>query len=377
MNKKKIIFFINSLKFFLSHRINLADTAYNNNYEVVIVAKNDLNSNLSYPSYLKKYKFIDLNIRNSNLNIFSEIKNLIFIKKTIREQKPYICHFITVKSIFYAAILHRELQNRKIVISFSGIGSILANKKITSFLSKKIFLVLIKKILSFDNTRIIFQNKDDKNFIKDHSNFSNYKSYIIPGSGINLKNFSYKKILKKNCINFLFASRLLLDKGLLEFLNASQLILDNKYIATFTIIGEVDTFNPSSIDIKKINKWKNGVNKFFYGYQENVKKYIEYSDVVVLPSYREGYPKILIEASAIGRLILATNVPGCKDCVEDGVNGFLVEVNSHQSLYEGMIKLINRKNSFEMMSINSRKIAEKKYDISRVNEKHLMIYNSF
>lgn len=374
MNKKKIIFFINSLKFFLSHRINLAETTYNNNYEVILVAKKDLNS---IPPHLKKYKFIDLNIRNSNLNIFSEIKNLIFIKKIIREHKPNICHFITVKSIFYAALLHKEFQNTKIVISFSGIGSILSNKKITSFLSKKIFLKSIKKILSFENIRIIFQNEDDKNFIKEHASFLDYKSYIIPGSGINLKSFSFKKILKKNHINFLFASRLLLDKGLLEFLDASQLVLDNKYSATFTIIGEIDTLNPSSIDIKKVNKWKNGVDKFYFGYQNDIKKFIEYSDIVVLPSYREGYPKILIEASAIGRLILATNVPGCKDCVEDGINGFLVEVKSHKSLYKGMIKLMNSKTNFEMMSINSRKIAEKKYDISAVNEKHLMIYNSF
>ena len=102
---------------------------------------------------------------------------------------------------------------------------------------------------SCKNTRIIFQNEDDKKFIKQSSNFLDYKSYIIPGSGINLQKFSYKKIIKKNHVNFLFASRLLIDKGLQEFITASQLILDNKYDATFTIIGEIDNLNPSCIDI--------------------------------------------------------------------------------------------------------------------------------
>jgi len=374
MKKKKIIFFINSLRFFLSHRINLAEITFNNNYDVIIVAKKDINS---IPQHLKKYKLIDLSIRNSNLNIFSEIQNLKFITNIIKEHKPDICHFITVKSIFYAALLHRKLRNTKIVLSFSGIGSILSNKKITSFISKIIFLKSIKKILSLKNIRIIFQNEDDKNFIKKNTNFLDYKSYIIPGSGINLNDYSYKKIKKKNNVNFLFASRLLLDKGLQEFIDASQLILDNKYDATFTIIGEVDTLNPSSININKVNEWKNEDSKFYHGFQSDIKEFLEYSDIVVLPSYREGFPKILIEASAIGRLILASNVPGCKDCVEDGVNGFLFEVKSYKSLYEGMVKLINNKINFDIMSINSRKIAEKKYDISIVNKKHLMIYNSF
>ena len=366
MSRKKIIFFINSLSFFISHRINIAEKVFENNIEVIIVAKKDLQT---IPSEIKKFKFIDINIRDPNF--FTEIKNIQLIKKIIQEHKPSFCHFITVKSIFYAAIIKKSLQNTNVVLSFSGIGSIASNKKILSFFSKIIFFSLLK------NIRLIFQNYDDQKLIMNYYNFPNHKSYIIHGSGVDLEEFSFKKIIIKENLNFLFASRLLLDKGLLEFIKASQKILDNGFNATFTIIGELDKSNPSKINLKEIHKWIDDKNKFFYAYRKDVKKFIEYSDVVVLPSYREGFPKILIEASAVGRAILTTRVPGCKDCVNENVNGILVNPKDYLSLYEGMNKILNNKDNLERMSYHSRKIAEKKYDINSVNKKHIMIYNSF
>ena len=181
---------------------------------------------------------------------------------------------------------------------------------------------------------------------------------------------------KKKKLNFLFASRLLVDKGIKEFLFASNKILDDGYNATFTIIGDIDKLNPSFINLKLIKSWINN-NKFYYGFQKNIIKFIEYSDVVVLPSYREGFPKLLIEASAIGRPILATNVPGCKECVIINTNGFLVKPRNKLSLYEGMKKIFSNFDNLEKMSLESRKIAENNYSIEKVNKKHLEIYKSF
>lgn len=374
MHKKKIIFFVNSLKFFISHRLSIAEIAYKNNFDIIIVAKKDLDV---LPSSFENFKFINLNIRNSNINIFNEIKNIFLIRNIIHKHNPYICHFITVKSIFYASLLYKSLRDVNLVISFSGIGSISLNKNIISIISKKLFLLVVVKILSFKNIRIIFQNSDDKKFIQKSYNFSEDKSFIIPGSGVNLDNFSFKKLIKKNKINFLFASRLLIDKGLHEFIKASNKLLDEDFSVTFTIIGEIDKLNPSNIDFKIIDIWNDNKNKFYYGYQKNIKKYIESSDVVVLPSYREGFPKILIEASSIGRAILTTDVPGCKECVVNNTNGILVKSNDYVSLYKGMKKLALNIDKLQVMGRNSRNIAEKKYDIAIVIEKHLLIYNSF
>ena len=157
---------------------------------------------------------------------------------------------------------------------------------------------------------------------------------------------------KKKKMNFLFASRLLVDKGIKEFLFASNKILDDGYNATFTIIGDVDKLNPSFINQNIIKSWTNK-NKFYYGFQKNVSKFIERSDVVVLPSYREGFPKLLIEASAIGRPILTTNVPDAKNA-RSNINGFS-KAEDKFSLYEGMKKIFSNLDNLEKMSLESRK----------------------
>ncbi len=373
MDNKKIIFFVNSLKFFLSHRINLAKTAFNNNFQVIIVACKDIEK---IPENLKNYKFIHLDIRGSGINIINEMKTIYTINLIIDKYKPNICHFITIKSIFYASILNRKFKFRNIVISFTGIGSISSNTRFKTVIFKKIFSIFINKLLNLENLKIIFQNKDDLNYIYNLNKFNRNNSYLIQGSGVDLSKFYYRKLIKKKKLNFLFASRLLVDKGIKEFLLASNKILEDGYKATFTIIGDIDKLNPSFINLNIIKSWIND-NKFYYGFQKNIIKFIEYSDVVVLPSYREGFPKLLIEASAIGRPILATNVPGCKDCVVNNINGFLVKSRNQLSLYEGMKKIISNLDNLEKMSLESRKIAENNYSIEKVNKKHLEIYKSF
>ncbi len=373
MDNKKIIFFVNSLKFFLSHRINLAETAFNNNFKVIIVACKDIEK---IPENLKNYKFIHLDIRGSGINIINEIKNIYKINLIIDKYNPHICHFITIKSIFYASILNRKFKSRNILLSFTGIGSISSNTRLQTVIFKKIFSIFIKKLLNLKNLKIIFQNKEDFNYVYKLNKFNQNNSYLIKGSGVDLNKFNYRKMQKKKKMNFLFASRLLVDKGIKEFLFASNKILDDGYNATFTIIGDVDKLNPSFINQNIIKSWTNK-NKFYYGFQKNVSKFIERSDVVVLPSYREGFPKLLIEASAIGRPILTTNVPGCKECVINNINGFLVKPRDKFSLYEGMKKIFSNLDNLEKMSLESRKIAENNYSIEKVNKKHLEIYKSF
>ena len=143
MNKKKIIFFVNSLKFFLSHRINLAKTAFENNFEVIIVAFMDVDQ---IPDNLKNYNFINLNIRGSGFNFINEIKNIYKINQIINRYNPEISHFITIKSIFYASILGKKFNSKNIVISFTGIGSISSDQSLKTIIFKFLFSFFIKKL---------------------------------------------------------------------------------------------------------------------------------------------------------------------------------------------------------------------------------------
>ena len=169
-------------------------------------------------------------------------------------------------------------------------------------------------------------------------------------------------------------SRLLKEKGVLEYLKASNLYLQDFNDASFTLIGDFDTANPSSVDRNLINSWSSQSNRNYLAYNKNTINHIGYSHVVVLPSYREGYPKILIDASAVGRAIITTNVPGCKECVIDNFNGYLIEVKNYFSLLNSFIKIIKNKKMLLIMSKNSRKIAEQRYSIKDVTKQHLDLY---
>ena len=171
-------------------------------------------------------------------------------------------------------------------------------------------------------------------------------------------------------------SRLLYDKGVVEFINASRSLIDNNCFADFTLIGDYDINNPSSLDPKIINHWKSFKNTNYLGFKKDIKNYLINSDVVILPSYREGMPKILLEASSIGRAIITTNVPGCKECVIDNKNGFVIEPKNTEKIVLAMMKFVTDKNLIHTMGIESRKIAEKEYSIYKVIRDHLSIYDS-
>ena len=372
MKNKGIVFYINSLKFFISHRINLAKLAHENKYKVIICCKVDTNY---LNEQVKNYKIININFRASELNFINECRNILKIRDIIKKNNTYIHHFITIKPIFYASLLRNMLTNSKVIISFSGIGFIASSHTFRAKLLKNIFIYFSKKLFKLHKIKIIFQNIDDYKLIKSYTNFQVSKSIIIPGSGIDLTKIKFSQLPNNSNLTFLLATRLLKDKGVLEFMEASKEILKLHTNIRFIILGSIDRNNPSYIDDKIIEKWKDDKNKFYKGYQNEIIEYIKNSDIIVLPSYREGMPKILIEANAVGRPIIATNVPGCKECVIDGVNGYLCEPKNTFSLINAFNKIIDNKDNFETMSKQSRIIAETKFSIEYVNKMHLRIYD--
>ena len=315
--------------------------------------------------------------RKSKFNLFSNIKNLLSFINTLRSlDKHNIIHAITIKPIVYLILSSSFIYQKKFVISFSGLGYFFINNNFITIIFRFIFFFYFKKFVIKNNPYIIFQNRDDlKYFQKQCSNL--IKRYrIIKGSGINLKEFNFHKQNFSDKINFTLISRILLDKGILEFMDASNQLLAQNIHANFIIIGDIDYNNPRSMKRSLLNEWQNGANKFYLGFKKNIKKHIIKSNVIVLPSYREGMPKILLEASAIGRPIITTDVPGCRECVINNYNGFLIKSKSNEHLKNSMLKFLNNNDQLVEMGIASNKIAVKNYSIDKVINDHLTIYES-
>jgi glycosyltransferase involved in cell wall biosynthesis len=248
-------------------------------------------------------------------------------------------------------------------------------KKYFFKIRKFFFNTLYKIIFKFPNIKVILQNNSDLNYLIKESNLNKKKVKIIKGSGVILNQFKFSKI-PKNLPIILMASRIISDKGVLEFINAIKYLKKNNFKGKFYLIGDIDHANPSAIKKSVVDLWKKEKIITYKNHQKNILKFIKKSTILVLPSYREGFPKILMEAAACGRPVITTNVPGCKDAVINKITGIIVPVKNHVALAKAIIDLCKNKNKLDRIGKAARKHAIKKFNIQDVVSKHLYIYNS-
>ncbi|MEL0208482.1 MAG: glycosyltransferase family 4 protein, partial [Gammaproteobacteria bacterium] len=235
-----------------------------------------------------------------------------------------------------------------------------------SYLKKLFFWVYRKFIIKADC--IFFQNRDDLKSFKN-LNFigENQQTLIVPGSGVNLKYFSFSDLPNINKLSFLMISRLLIDKGVIEYLDAAKHFINSYPRITFHLLGwgEENANSISRKDFKEINEQKN-IN--LIDTVDDVRPVIRSSHVLVHPSYHEGMPRSVLESMSMGRPIITTNAPGCRDSIIDGYNGYLVNARDSQSLIKAIAKIISSPSKLKNMSHNSRKLAEQKFDVRIVNK---------
>ena len=234
------------------------------------------------------------------------------------------------------------------------------------FINRSIITLLVENLLRFSlnkSQKIFFQNKYDQlHFIKSKIVKDKNKTAIIPGSGIDINKYNYSEISKFDQINFLLISRLLWDKGIGEFIKAAKKIKQKYQNVNFTILGSFISENPSSISLNIIKKWKEEKIVEFIDDVFDVRENIINSHCVVLPSYREGTPKSLLEAMSMGRPIITSDVPGCNHLIKNESNGFLCRVKDSIDLQNKMEKFINLESRKKIiMGLNGRNLVCEKY----------------
>lgn len=356
MKNKKIIIFANSLWNIKNFRIHLINKLINLNYNLYIIApKSD---DLDFIKNLE-CKFIPLNIHRKSINPLKEFIVLIKLFFIFKRIQPNIIISFTIKPNIYSSIISRILSIKNIV-TFTGLGSSLIRNNL---FKKFIFFILYN---SLKNTNFIFfQNKTDKEYMISKINYIKKNSEIVPGSGIDLKKFRYDLDFKNRIsdnVNILMISRILKDKGVYEYFNVSKKILANYSNVNFSFLGPFDQKNPSMITEKEFNKLLKQSNINYLGYDKNIIKHIVRSDVVVLPSYREGLPRSILEALAIGRPVIVSNVPGCIDLVDNEKNGYIFKITDINDFYLKLEKIINLSQQKRYkMGLIGRKLVENKY----------------
>jgi glycosyltransferase involved in cell wall biosynthesis len=219
---------------------------------------------------------------------------------------------------------------------------------------------------------VIFLNHDDPKDLIEHYDIEVNRFSILGGIGLNLDEYPYSKPILEP-IRFVFVGRLLAEKGVHEFLQAAQTV-KLKYPATeFMVLGDIDEANPGALSHNALEEYVEEELITHPGHVNNVSEWIAKSSVFVLPSYREGFPRSTQEAMAIGRAVITTDVPGCRETVIEGVNGFYVKPFSSDDLAEKMTRFIENKTLVKSMGLASHKIAVENYDSNKVNQELILI----
>lgn len=376
MKTKKLFLVINVDWFFLSHRLPIALEALQRGYDVTVFAIEEGGHGEEIRSH--GLKFVPLPTSRSGTNIFTELKVLFFLYRYYKKEKPDIIHHVAVKPVTYGSVAAKLANVPKVVNALSGLGFLFINAD-TNRMAHKIVTTVFNYGFKNPNLRFILQNNDDVQMIRKMKVLADEQIFRIKGSGVDLNEFSYSKeqMTPQEKVKILLPARMLWDKGVGEFVEAAKIIqkkLANK--TEFILAGNVDMGNRARIMETQLQAWTKEGYVNWIGYQKNIAEVIRSTHILVLPSYREGLPKSLIEACAIGRPIVTTDVPGCREVVEEGINGFLVPKKDSIQLADRIERLIKDKQLRIQMGEAGRKKAEAEFSIENVLEQTFDIYDS-
>tara|TARA_Y100000591_G_C21686588_1_gene620881 strand:- start:54 stop:962 length:909 start_codon:yes stop_codon:yes gene_type:complete len=298
---------------------------------------------------------------------------MLHIFKIIFKVKPDVIHFISIKPVLIGGVISRLFPTISKVFSITGLGSAFVKETIFSKVKFNLLTHLYSIALNQKKYKVIFQNNSDLNYILKNTNLKKSNCVLVPGSGVSLKQFKPKKFNFKDPI-IMFPSRMLAHKGIFEFIEAVRILKKKETDARFVLVGDIDKNNPSGIKIDLIRKWEEENIIEYWGHKEKMSSILSLATVIVLPSYREGFPKVLMEAAACGRPSITTNVPGCKDAVVHNYTGILIPVKNSRKLAKEIQNLLSNKFKIKQMGINARHYAVKNFDINRIVETHIKIY---
>ena len=369
----KLIIIVNELWFFLSHRLPVALAARNAGYEVHIASRSGTMDELEQLKQ-EQLQFHPINFHRSSTGLWQEFKTLLELNKLYKEIQPDIVHHVTIKPVLYGTLVARWVGGIQILSAISGLGYLFIAQGWKSSIRQKILLWGYRAILHSKKVWILFQNPDDQALFAQHKIIHPQHISIIKGSGVDLQQFAFSAI-PKGKIKIILVARMLWDKGVGEFVKAATVLKQQGVDADFLLVGSVDLGNPKSISIEQLEQWsKSGVVKWL-GERADIPQLVAKSHIAVLPSYREGLPKSLIEAAAVGRPIVTTNVPGCREVVKEGENGFLVPARDAKKLAAAIKKLTNNPKLLITMGKKSRLMAEQEFSIQKVISKTLALYS--
>ena len=366
--KKSIVICSNYAWTIYNFRLPLIRSLKAEGYEIIILTQFD-----GYEKYLfnEADKVLDLFISRKGINPFIDIISIFNILFRLFLIRPDFLLNFSIKPVIYGSIAAKIMRVPSASM-ITGLGTgFLLNNWITGII-KVLYRISIKH-----SHAVIFQNQDDLQIFKDNNLVNPNNCYISPGSGIDLESFKYEVFPHNKPEKLILIARMLKDKGIIEYIEAAEVVNKSHPDVIFQLLGPLGVENRSAISKKEMDYLTGSEYIEYLGETDNVKDFIKNSDCVILPSYREGTSRVLLEAAATGRPLIASNVTGCKEIIDHGVNGYLCKSKDSIDLAEKIMKFLNLSNEQKKeMGLNGRKKVKEEFDQEIVFKLYKRILNS-
>lgn len=314
---------------------------------------------------------IEYKLSRGGLNPFADLQSFLQLKKILKKIQPDIAFSYFAKPVIYGSMAAKAAKVPRIIGMLEGLGYTFTEQPEGQSIKTKLIRgiqVFLYKMAFPCLDKIIFLNPDDRYDLMNSYGLHVPEVHVLGGIGLNLLEYPFTE-MSVSPIKFLFIGRLLKEKGIHEFVQAAKLVKKIYPDTEFTVLGAIDHHNLGALQQKELDSLISSNIIQFPGHVNNIKDWIADNHVFVLPSYREGVPRSTQEAMAIGRAIITTDVPGCRETVVDGLNGFLVPKWDPEALAKKMIYFIEHPEQARLMGAESYKIAVEKFDAEKVNQR--------
>ena len=331
MNPKKIAIIANTTWNIYNFRLNIIRKLIAEGHEVIVMAPVD--KFITYTETMREVTHIPIrHLDRDSVNPIQDLRLLMELMRLYKKHKPDLILHYTVKPNIYGGLAARLLGIPSVGV-ITGLGYSLMHEGWINVITR----LLYKFFLPF-HRKVIFENTDDKALFEKAGLISASKSVAIKGCGVDTSYYSPNGVVRSpGIITFTFIGRLLYDKGVREFIEAAQMVKKQNKQVQFWLIGDLDKENPSSVRNDDLVRWIRDPDIHYHGATDNIRKFIEQTDCVVLPSYREGMPRVIMEAMAMERPVITTDTAGCRETVDESVSGYLVPVKDSAALAGAML----------------------------------------
>jgi glycosyltransferase involved in cell wall biosynthesis len=366
----KLLYLVSEDWYFVSHRLPLAIAAKAAGFDVSVATLVTGRGEMIRDAGLR---LIPINFARSGLHPLRELRSISELAALYLREAPDLVHNVAVKPVIYGTRAARRADVKGVVNALMGLGWAFSSHSPKAQALRPFIKRALRDALSAPHTRTIVQNADDAALLTDQGLTPPESVRLIRGSGVDPGKYMTGAPPSDTPL-VVFPARLLVDKGVEEFLRAATILKKDGVRARFALVGEPDPANPASLDSEKIEALADAADAELWGWREDMPNVFAEATIVCLPSYREGLPKALLEAAASARAIVATDVPGCREIVRPGVNGWLVPPRNAPALAAALREAIARPDLCARYGAAGRRIVEREFSLDAVIRDTLAVY---